>query len=116
MNKNEKQFKGIPPSVIFLPSTYRFYIQQANKLYLLNLQAIEDYISLNDATLYEFFELHGRLVRFHCLCVDLMNQDCQHGYFRPDPLDVRRLLGWINATGELVKKLGSKLRTLEEGA
>ncbi|HFE7521652.1 TPA: hypothetical protein ACGAD2_002197 [Salmonella enterica subsp. enterica serovar Newport] len=116
MNKNEKQFKGIPPSVIFMPSTYRYYIDAAKKLYLLNVLAVEDYIALTDATLYEFAELHDRLIRFHCLCVDLMNQDFQHGYYRPDALDDRRLLGWMNATGELVKKLRDKVRTLEEGA
>lgn len=115
MNKNEKQFKGIPPSVIFMPSTYRYYIDAAKELYLLNVVAVEDYIDLDDATFYEFSKLHACLMRFHCLCVDLMNQDCQHGYYRPDALDVRRLLGWINATAKLAEKLQIKVRTLEEG-
>lgn len=132
MNKNEKQFKvdkvtyyddgafwqrkGIPPSVIFTPLTYRKYIETAKQLYLLNLQAVEDYIQLDNPPFHQFRELYDCLIRFHCLCVELMNQDFQHGYYRPDALDDRRLLGWMTATGELSKKLSAKVRILEEGA
>lgn len=113
MNNNQKQI-SIPPAVIFTPRSYRFYIDGANKLYLLNLHAVEDFIALTDAHFHESVELHNRLIRFHNLCVDLMNQNCEHGHYRPDGLDVRRLLGWMSATAELVKKLGDKVRTLEE--
>ncbi|HAK0380423.1 TPA: hypothetical protein H1O82_003095 [Salmonella enterica] len=116
MNKNEKQFKGIPPSVIFMPSTYRNYIDIAKQLYLMNLHDVEDYIAMTDAPLHLSAYLHGRLITFHSICVELMNQDCQHGYFRPDALDVRRLLGWIKSTAVLVEKVSIKVRTLEEGA
>lgn len=116
MNKNEKQYKGIPPSVIFMPFTYRHYIDAAKKLYLMNLQAFDYYMEMPDVPLHQFAELHDRLIRFHCLCVDLMNQDCQHGYYRPDAWELRCLLAWMTATDKMVKKLGDKVRTLEEGA
>ncbi len=117
MNKNEMQFEVIPPSVIFLSATYRFYIDLVRKMYFLNIKAVEDLIALSFPSLYEIQELRDRLVRFHFLCVDLMNQDCQHGYYRPDLLDIRRLLSWIQATGDMTEKLTQKILELsDEGA
>ncbi|HFW0244310.1 TPA: hypothetical protein ACIAR9_004065 [Salmonella enterica subsp. enterica serovar Poona] len=109
MNKNEIQFKVIPSSVIFLPSTYRVYIDLVKRMYLLNIKAVEELIALSSPSLYEIQEVRERLIRFHFLCVDLMNQDCQHGYYRPDLLDIRRLLSWIQATRGMIEKLSQKI-------
>ncbi|HEB6945840.1 TPA: hypothetical protein R0445_000296 [Salmonella enterica subsp. enterica serovar Hvittingfoss] len=114
MIKNEKQFKGIPPAVIFMPSTYRQYIDAAQKLYLLNLYAVEDYCNL-DVPPYDLgVEIYHRLNSFRSLCVDLMNTDCQHGYYRPDALDIRRLLAWHHSNTALYQKLSHKVSGLEE--
>ncbi|EPR2277832.1 hypothetical protein ACU01Y_005189 [Salmonella enterica subsp. enterica serovar Newport] len=117
MNKNKMQCKVIPPSVIFLPSTYRVYINLVKRMYLLNIKAVEELIALSSPSLCEIQELHDRLIRFHFLCVDLMNQDCQHGYYRPDLLDIRRLLSWNQATGGMIEKLTQKIIEFsDEGA
>ncbi|EBM3800807.1 hypothetical protein FXQ12_24490 [Salmonella enterica] len=117
MNKNEMQFEVIPPSVIFLSATYRVYIDLVRKMYLLNIKAVEELIALSSPSLYEIQEIRDRLIRFHFLCVDLMNQDCQHGYYRPDLLDIRRLLSWIQVTGGMIEKLSQKtIEFSDEGA
>lgn len=114
MNKNQKQFKGIPPSVIFTPSNYRSYMNSAKNLYLLNLHDLEHIIKMDKPKHYQLRRLHDDIVSFHLLCVDLTNQDCQHGFYRPDPLDIRYLVGWMYVSGEMCKKLSEKLRALSE--
>lgn len=114
MKNNEKQFRGVPPAVIFLPSTYRKYIVEAKKLYLLNIEAVETYLALEDASRAEGLNLAKDLQYFFLFCRDLMNQDCQHGYYRPDPWETRHLLAWMKGTKELHKKLAERVLVAEE--
>ncbi|HHR9067862.1 TPA: hypothetical protein ACTADN_001898 [Salmonella enterica subsp. enterica serovar Birkenhead] len=114
MNKQEKQFKGIPPSVIFTPFNYRAYVNMAENLYLSNLQDFDFLMGIGEPYFHEMVQLHDYFISFHLLCVDLLNQDFQHGYYRPDVLDVRRLLCWMKGVSEMSKKLSFRLRTLSD--
>lgn len=107
--KNEKQFTSIPAAVIFMPSTYRNYIDIAKKMMLLNIRSVEDYCALHEPDLDTALELCSRLKRFRALCVDLMNTDCQHGYYRVSQVDIRRLLSWLDTAKVLRKKLSEKI-------
>ncbi|EJC1069254.1 hypothetical protein MX551_004725 [Salmonella enterica] len=113
MKNNEKQFRGVLPAVIFLPSSYRQYIVQAKKLYELNIYTVERYCALNFPSYDEGVNIYKDLEYFRNLCCDLMNLDCQHGFYKPDPLDIRRLLGWLDGTTALYKKLANKVSGLE---
>ncbi|ELI0501821.1 hypothetical protein Q8T31_000766 [Salmonella enterica] len=116
MKNNENQLEhihGVLPAVTFHPCTYRQYIVQAKKMYLLNIQEVEAYCALNSPSYDDGVSIYRNLDYFRRFCGDLMNLDCQHGFYKPDPLDIRRLLGWLDGTTALYKKLANKVSGLE---
>ncbi|EBM6540935.1 hypothetical protein D2U41_14415 [Salmonella enterica] len=111
MNPGNKlnQFDGVLPAVTFHPCTYRQYIVQAKKMYSLNIQEVETYLAREEAPRIDGLNIARNLEYSFGFFRDLMNQDCQHGYYRPDPLDRRRLLAWMTGTKALYKKLADRI-------
>ncbi|ECW6486841.1 hypothetical protein TP51_003029 [Salmonella enterica subsp. enterica] len=105
---------GVLPAVTFFSCTYRQYIVQAQKLYLLNIDAVETYCALNLSPYDDAVNLYRDLDYFRHLCEDLLNQDCQFGLYKPHSSDVQRLLGWLDGNAALHKKLADKVSGLEE--
>ncbi|ELY6014857.1 hypothetical protein SNO17_000761 [Salmonella enterica] len=117
MKNNENQLEhvyGVLPAVTFHPCMYRQYIVQAKKMYLLNIREVETYLAQEEAPRIDGLNIARNLEYSFGFFRDLMNQDCQHGYYRPDPLDTRRLLAWMTGTKALHKKLADRILVEEE--
>lgn len=111
-----KPSKHIPPSVIFLSMNYRYYISCASKLNNLNIQSVERFEMLdncNEHLLSRGLSLSRELNSFHELCSELMNVNCEHGFYRPSAVDIRRLLSWQETTRYLQSRISHKLCTGE---
>lgn len=107
-NKNQHPYV-IHPASIFTFSTYSVFIDHARKMSLLNISAVELFISIQRPDLSEAESLFNDLARFHNLCTELMNLNHEHGYYRPSELDIRRLLSWLDVKKELESKLRAKI-------
>lgn len=114
MRNNENQFCGVLPAVKFYPCTYRQYIEKAKKLYLLNIEEVETYLAQEYSPRADGLNLAKYLEYFFGFCLDLLNQDCQHGNYRPDPLETELLLSWMKVTKELHKKLADRILVEED--
>lgn len=113
MKNNEKQFRGIHPAAIFYSQTYSQYIAMAKKMYKLNIDAIALYCSIESPRYSDGVRLYSDLFYFYDFCRDLMNQDCQHGFYKPSQVDIRRLLAWMSGTSHLRETLANKIDGLE---
>ncbi|EIP3426436.1 hypothetical protein LSE82_005318 [Salmonella enterica] len=114
MKNNEKQFDGVLPAVTFHPCTYRQYIVQAKKLYQLNVQEVEAYLVQEDARIIDGLNICKNLEYSFGFFRDLLNQDCQHGNYRPDAWETRCLLAWMQGTKALCKKLSDSILVEDE--
>ncbi|EHE5874465.1 hypothetical protein JMS13_001232 [Salmonella enterica] len=110
MNIN-KPFNYIPPSVIFVPMSYRVYIEHASKLNIINISNVDNYLLIDDGDLsvVKGLILNRDLINFHEICSELMNVNCEHGFYRPSVVDIRRLLSWQETTRLLQNKIGRKI-------
>lgn len=117
MKNNENQLEhvyGVLPAVTFHPCTYRQYIVQAKKLYAMNIEEVEAYLDLEDARIIDGLNICKNLEYSFGFFRDLLNQDCQHGNYKPDAWETRCLLAWMQGTKELCKKLSDSI-LVEEG-
>ncbi|EHK5239348.1 hypothetical protein I0N36_004863 [Salmonella enterica] len=105
---------GVLPAVTFHPCTYRQYIVQAKKLYQLNIDEVEAYLAHEDAPRIDGLNIAKNLEYSFGFFCDLLNQDCQHGNYRPDPWETRHLLAWMSGTKALYKKLADRI-LVDEG-
>ncbi|ECT5253041.1 hypothetical protein ATT74_26110 [Salmonella enterica subsp. enterica serovar Panama] len=113
MNNYEKQFRGVLPTLKFYPNTYHYYIAAAKKMYKLNIDAVKVYCSLESPQYEDGINIYKDLWYFRDFCRDLMNLDCQHGFYKPSQVDIRRLLAWLDGTTYLYKTLADKIDGLE---
>ncbi|EIC4554019.1 hypothetical protein K9Y57_004799 [Salmonella enterica] len=106
-----KSSNHIPSSVIFVPMNYRVYIESAAKLNIINISNVDDYLLLDncDLSIVKGLILNRSLNDFYELCSELMNVNCEHGFYRPSALDIRRLLSWQETTRLLQNKIGRKI-------
>ncbi|ENU2135121.1 hypothetical protein ACE60T_005542 [Salmonella enterica] len=112
MKNNENQLEhvyGVLPAVTFHPCTYRQYIVQAKKLYQLNVQEVEAYLVQEDARIIDGLNICKNLEYSFGFFRDLLNQDCQHGNYKPDVWETRCLLAWMQGTKALHKKLADRI-------
>ncbi|EGC1287234.1 hypothetical protein H8526_001207 [Salmonella enterica] len=105
---------GVLPAVTFHPCTYRQYIVQAKKLYQLNIDEVEAYLVQEDARIIDGLNICKNLEYSFGFFRDLLNQDCQHGNYRPDPSETCYLIAWMSGTKELHKKLADRI-LVDEG-
>ncbi|HCL5063802.1 TPA: hypothetical protein N2E80_003192 [Salmonella enterica] len=117
MKNNENQLEhvdGALPAVTFHPCTYRQYIVQAKKMYSLNIEEVETYLALEEKSRIDGLNIAKNLEYSFGFFRDLLNQDYQHGNYRPDAWETRCLLAWMQGTKALHKKLADSI-LVEEG-
>ncbi|ELM4216360.1 hypothetical protein RYG71_000459 [Salmonella enterica] len=117
MKNNENQLEhvdGALPAVTFHPCTYRQYIVQAKKMYQLNLEEVEAYLALEEKTVFDGLNICKNLEYSFGFFRDLLNQDYQHGNYRPDAWETRCLLAWMQGTKVLYKKLADSILDEDE--
>ncbi|EBJ1946195.1 hypothetical protein DP529_23915 [Salmonella enterica] len=109
LGNKQNQFDGVLPAVTFHPCTYRQYILQAKKLYQLNVQEVEAYLVQENARIIDGLNICKNLEYSFGFFRDLLNQDCQHGNYKPDAWETRCLLTWMQGTKALCKKLSDSI-------
>ncbi|EHH2969671.1 hypothetical protein RN068_001775 [Salmonella enterica] len=114
LGNKQNQFDGVLPAVTFHPCTYRQYIVQAKKLYQLNVQEVESYLVQEGARIIDGLNICKNLEYSFGFFRDLLNQDCQHGNYRPDAWETRCLLAWMQGTKALCKKLSDSILVEDE--
>ncbi|EKY8786446.1 hypothetical protein RE773_000394 [Salmonella enterica] len=117
MKNNENQLEhvdGALPAVTFHPCTYRQYIAQAKKMYSLNIEEVETYLALEEKSRIDGLNIAKNLEYSFGFFRDLLNQDYQHGNYRPDAWETRCLLAWMQGTKALCKKLSDSILVEEE--
>lgn len=114
LGNKQNQFDGVLPAVTFHPCTYRQYIVQAKKMYSLNIDEVEAYLAQEDASRVDGLNIAKNLEYSFRFFRDLLNQDYQHGNYRPDAWETHCLLAWMEVTKALYKKLADRI-LVEEG-
>lgn len=114
LGNKQNQFDGVLPAVTFHPCTYRQYIVQAQKMYLLNIREVETYLAQEKATCIDGLNICKNLEYSFGFFRDLLNLDCQHGNYRPDAWETRCLLAWMQGTKALCKKLSDSILVEDE--
>lgn len=111
MNSKKASFQ-IPPSVIFSSLNYRHYISSASQLNKLNIQSVELFEVTDGNVEYLLSRaliLSRDLMNSYDLFSELMNVNCEHGFYRPSLVDILRLLSWQETSKHLQRRVIHKL-------